>query len=59
MPTIAPGTSQLNVKKVVYINYRDVNWNDPGATVRAAVQAGYNVVILAFWLRTGTQTESY
>ncbi len=55
----APLPPLAAVKKVVYINYRDVNWNDPGVTVRAAVQAGYNVVILAFWLRTGTQTRGF
>lgn len=36
--------------KVVYIDYRDVNWNDGSITVRAAIDAGYNVINLAFFM---------
>ena len=36
--------------KAVYIDWRDVNWDAPEATVKAAVDAGYNVLYLAFYL---------
>lgn len=42
--------------RVIYIGFRDVNYNDGGATIRAAVDAGYNTVILAFWLFSGTNS---
>jgi hypothetical protein len=37
----------------VYINYRDVDWNNGGATIKAAIDGGYNVVIIAFWMMSG------
>jgi len=37
----------------VYIDYRDIAWSAPTSTVTAAVDAGYNVIILAFLLASG------
>jgi len=37
-------------KKVIYIDYRGINWSKPEQTVTAAVDGGFNVVILAFWI---------
>jgi chitinase len=34
----------------LYVDWRDVNWNAPNSTIVGAVDAGWNVVILAFWL---------
>jgi len=34
----------------VYIDYRDVDWSTPGNTVKSAVDAGFNVILLAFLL---------
>lgn len=39
--------------KVVYIDWRDVNWNAPDQNVKDIVNGGYNVVILAFYLTSG------
>lgn len=39
-------------RRVLYIDYRDINWNTPTQTVTAAVDAGYNVILLAFLLST-------
>ena len=36
--------------KVVYIDWRDVNWNDMSVTVRAACAQGWNLIILSFWM---------
>ena len=35
--------------KTTYIDWRDINWNAPDATVKGAVDGGFNVVILAFF----------
>ncbi len=51
----ASGAPSPTERRVIYIDYRDVNYNDGGATVRAAVDAGYNTVIIAFWLLSGTK----
>jgi chitinase len=40
-------------RKVVYIDFRDVNYNNGSVTVCAAIAAGYNVINLAFWLLSG------
>ena len=40
--------------KGVYVDWRDVDWNTPENTVKAAVDAGYNVVYLAFYLLTSS-----
>lgn len=37
----------------VYSDYRDIDWNDPDATVRRIVDDGFNVIFLAFWLSDG------
>jgi len=37
-------------RRVLYIDYRDINWSSPTSTVTAAVDAGYNVIVLAFLL---------
>jgi len=39
-------------RKVVYIDWKNVNWNNIGETIMDAVKQGYNVVILCFWLST-------
>jgi len=36
--------------KVIYIDWRNINWNNPELTVLEAVDAGFNLVILAFYL---------
>lgn len=42
-----------SVKKVIYIDAQGVDWNNPGNTVRAAVDSGFNVILFAFYLNTG------
>eukprot|EP01116_Phalansterium_solitarium_P019219 TRINITY_DN5305_c0_g1_i2.p1 TRINITY_DN5305_c0_g1~~TRINITY_DN5305_c0_g1_i2.p1 ORF type:complete len:331 (-),score=68.28 TRINITY_DN5305_c0_g1_i2:75-1067(-) len=39
--------------KVVYIDWQDVNWNDPASNVKQIADAGYNVIILGFYLTDG------
>lgn len=39
--------------KVVYIDYKSIDWSNPSNTVKNAVDAGYNIVILAFYLAKG------
>lgn len=34
----------------VYVDYRDINWNDASVTVKAIADRGYNVILLAFWM---------
>ena len=34
--------------RAVYLDARDLDWNDPGATILAAVNASFNVIHLAF-----------
>lgn len=41
------------IKKVIYVDYQPVNWNNPADTTNALVDMGYNVIILAFWLNSG------
>jgi len=36
--------------KVLYIDWRNINWNNPEQTLLDCVDAGFNVVILAFYL---------
>jgi len=36
----------------VYTDYRDIDWSSPWNTVKSAVDAGYNVILLAFLLST-------
>jgi chitinase len=42
--------STATMRKVMYVDYQPVNWNDPSVTTNAIVDMGYNVVNLAFWL---------
>jgi hypothetical protein len=35
--------------KAVYIDYVDINWFDGSVTVKKAVDAGFNMIILCFW----------
>ena len=42
-----------NPLKVVYIDWRDVNWNAPDQNVKSIVDGGFNVVVLAFYLTSG------
>jgi chitinase len=37
-------------RKVIYIDTTGVNWNDPSQTITSIVDAGYNVIILAFYI---------
>jgi hypothetical protein len=37
----------------VYIDWRGVDWNDPTTNVKAMVDAGFNVIILAFYMTSG------
>lgn len=39
-------------KKVIYID--DGNWNDPASSITGAADAGFNVIILAFYMHTGS-----
>jgi len=39
--------------RVVYIDYQSIDWNNPANTVKAAIDAGFNIVNLAFYLRSG------
>lgn len=48
--TTPPGLHRA--KNVIYIDWK-LNWNDIGADIRAAVDSGYNVVVLGFWLKDG------
>ncbi len=48
-----PPTLLNGAKRVVYIDYRDIDWNNGGAVVTAAIDGGYNVVIIAFWMMSG------
>jgi len=43
--------------KVIYIDYEIINWNAPEQTVLAASNAGFNVIILAFWLSATGATD--
>jgi hypothetical protein len=36
--------------KVIYIDFRNVNWSNGAQTILDAADAGYNVIILAFYL---------
>lgn len=39
--------------RAVYIDWRAVNWNAPDQNVKDIVDAGFNVVLLAFYLMSG------
>jgi len=39
--------------KAIYIDYKNIDWNNPANTVLNAIQVGYNVIILAFYLSSG------
>lgn len=45
--------------KAVYLGYSDLNPNDFGTTVRQAVDYGYNLILLAFWIRESTGVDPY
>ncbi len=49
--------------KVIYIDWENINWNTPQDTVLAAAEAGFNVVIISFYLSgsgpTGRDTFSF
>ena len=36
--------------RVIYVDYLNVDYNDPTQTVLQAVSAGFNVIILAFYI---------
>lgn len=51
--TMAQGVAPISVPhpiKTVYIDWRDINWNAPDQTVTSAVDGGFNVVVLAFFM---------
>jgi len=48
--TLLGNVSIAGAYRVIYIDFRNVNWNNPEQTVLAAVTTGFNVVILAFYL---------
>eukprot|EP00475_Leptophrys_vorax_P023967 TRINITY_DN3298_c0_g1_i1.p1 TRINITY_DN3298_c0_g1~~TRINITY_DN3298_c0_g1_i1.p1 ORF type:complete len:322 (-),score=77.99 TRINITY_DN3298_c0_g1_i1:69-1034(-) len=37
-------------RKVLYLSYANINWNDFGSTVKSVSDSGYNVMINAFFL---------
>jgi len=39
--------------KILYIDWAGINWNDPSSTVTACVDAGFNIIIIAFLLSSG------
>jgi len=43
--------------KVIYIDWEIINWNNPAQTVLDASNAGFNVIILAFWLSASGATD--
>jgi len=55
-----PLSSQATVPhpiKAIYIDYKGINWNAPEQTVLDALNAGWNVIILAFYLSSGTPAD--
>lgn len=52
-PAPTPTILDTTAKKVIYVDYRDVDWSNAGNTVRKIVDAGYNVVNIAFWMSSG------
>merc|ERR1712130_980034 len=42
--------SKTTQKNVIYIDYK-INWSDVTSDIKAAVQAGYNIIILSFYLQ--------
>ena len=43
----------ISLPKAVYIDWENINWNNPEQTLLAASDAGFNVIILAFYLSSG------
>lgn len=43
--------------KAIYIDYKNINWNAPQQTVLEASNAGWNVIILAFYLSGGNPAD--
>jgi len=43
--------------KVIYIDWRDINWNQPQQTLLDASASGYNVLIMAFYLSSGSAAD--
>lgn len=52
-PRLGPSLPRPTPVKQVYIDWRNINATAPASTVTAAVDAGYNVVAIAFLLVTG------
>jgi chitinase len=44
--------------KVIYIDFRNLNWNNGAQTVLDAADAGFNVIILAFYLSSGGAADA-
>lgn len=42
-------------RKVIYFDYLGFNWNDPTPAIRNAIDIGYNVINLAFYLSLNTR----
>jgi chitinase len=47
---ISAGFCPSDDRKVIYLSYADIDWNNYANTVHAAVDSGYNVLILAFYI---------
>lgn len=39
--------------KAIYIDYQGINWSAPAGTVKQAADAGFNLIILSFYLMAG------
>lgn len=50
VPLLEAATPSLP-RKVIYID--DGNWNSPQTSIVGAANAGFNVIILAFYMHTG------
>lgn len=44
------GFSVASPRKVIYIDWRGIDWNNPQQSVKDAVDAGFNVINIAFWM---------
>lgn len=43
-------SNSVFTKKVIYFDYRGFDWNDPTPQIKQAIDIGYNVINLAFYL---------
>lgn len=45
-------------KKIIYFDYLGFDWNDPTPAIRKAIDIGYNIINLAFYLSTNPSFNS-